>query len=70
MPRIADGQAPLTLHLLSPIQITQDLEGFWEDTYLDVRKDMRGRYPKHYWPENPLTATPTHTTKARMDADV
>ncbi|MEF8939991.1 MAG: ATP-dependent helicase HrpB [Salinivenus sp.] len=72
-PRIAGGHVPVTLHLLSPaqrpVQITQDLEGFWNDTYYDVRKDMRGRYPKHYWPEDPLTATPTHTTKAQMEAD-
>jgi len=72
-PRIAGGHVPVTLHLLSPaqrpVQITQDLEGFWQDTYYEVRKDMRGRYPKHYWPEDPLTATPTHTTKAQMDAD-
>ena len=72
-PRIAGGHVPVTLHLLSPaqrpVQITQDLEGFWNDTYYEVRKDMRGRYPKHYWPEDPLTATPTHTTKAQMEAD-
>jgi ATP-dependent helicase HrpB len=72
-PRIAGGQVPLTLHLLSPaqrpVQITQDLEGFWNDTYYEVRKDMRGRYSKHYWPEDPLTATATHTTKAQMEAD-
>ena len=72
-PRIANGRVPLTLHLLSPaqrpVQITQDLEGFWQDTYHEVRKDMRGRYPKHYWPEDPLDATPTHTTKAQMEAD-
>jgi ATP-dependent helicase HrpB len=73
-PRIANGRVPLTLHLLSPaqrpVQITQDLAHFWQDTYYEVRKDMRGRYPKHYWPEDPLDATPTHTTKARMEADV
>ena len=73
-PRIADGRVPLTLHLLSPaqrpVQITQDLEGFWQGTYHEVRKDMRGRYPKHYWPEDPVHAPATHTTKARMDADV
>jgi len=72
-PRIAGGRVPLTLHLLSPaqrpVQITQDLEGFWQDTYYEVRKDMRGRYSKHYWPEDPLTATPTHTTKAQMEAE-
>ena len=73
-PRIAGGRVPLTLHLLSPaqrpVQITQDLEGFWQDTYFDVRKDMRGRYSKHYWPEDPLNAPATHTTKAQMEADV
>ncbi|WP_103027415.1 ATP-dependent helicase HrpB [Salinibacter altiplanensis] len=73
-PRIADGRVALTLHLLSPaqrpVQITQDLKGFWQDTYHEVRKDMRGRYPKHYWPEDPIHAPATHTTKARMDADV
>ena len=73
-PRIANGRVPLTLHLLSPaqrpVQITQDLAHFWAATYYEVRKDMRGRYPKHYWPEDPLGATPTHTTKAQMEADV
>jgi len=68
-PRIAGGRVPLTLHLLSPaqrpVQITQDLANFWNDTYYEVRKDMRGRYPKHYWPEDPLTATPT--AKAKPD---
>ncbi|PSQ97774.1 MAG: ATP-dependent helicase HrpB [Bacteroidetes bacterium SW_9_63_38] len=72
-PRIAGGHVPLTLHLLSPaqrpVQITQDLEGFWTGTYYEVRKDMRGRYSKHYWPEDPLAAPATHTTKAQMDAD-
>jgi len=60
---------PLTLHLLSPaqrpVQVTQDLASFWRDAYFDVRKDMRGRYPKHPWPEDPLTATPTNRTKRR-----
>ena len=68
-PRIAGGRVPLTLHLLSPaqrpVQITQDLANFWDDTYYDVRKDMRGRYSKHYWPEDPLSATPT--AKAKPD---
>ena len=62
-PRVAGGQVPLTIHLLSPaqrpVQITQDLESFWDHTYHEVAKDMRGRYPKHYWPEDPYTATPT-----------
>lgn len=68
-PRIDRGRIPLTLHLLSPahrpVQVTQDLESFWRDTYFDVRKDMRGRYPKHYWPENPLEAEPTNRAKPR-----
>lgn len=68
-PRIDRGRVPLTLHLLSPahrpVQVTQDLESFWRDAYFDVRKDMRGRYPKHYWPENPLEAEPTNRAKPR-----
>ena len=68
-PRIADGQVPLLMHLLSPahrpVQVTQDLESFWRNTYFDVRKDLRGRYPKHYWPENPLEAEPTSRAKRR-----
>jgi ATP-dependent helicase HrpB len=59
-PRILGGRVPLTMRLLSPanrpVQVTQDLAGFWRSSYLDVRKDMRGRYPKHDWPEDP-TAT-------------
>jgi ATP-dependent helicase HrpB len=59
-PRIAHGRIPLTLHLLSPamrpLQITRDLAHFWVNTYTEVRKEMRGRYPKHHWPEDPLTA--------------
>ena len=62
-PRVAGGRVPLTLHLLSPAQrpaqITQDLESFWRDTYFEVKKDLQGRYPKHYWPDDPFTATPT-----------
>ena len=68
-PRIAGGRVPVTLHLLSParrpMQVTQDLAGFWERTYAEVRKELKGRYPKHYWPDNPLEAEPTRRTKPR-----
>ncbi|MEM9709351.1 MAG: ATP-dependent helicase HrpB [Pseudomonadota bacterium] len=63
------GGRPLRLTLLSPagrpVQVTQDLEGFWANSYGDVRKDMRGRYPKHPWPEDPRAAQPTLRTKAK-----
>jgi len=66
-PRIAAGNVPLLLHLLSPakrpVQVTQDLAGFWSRSYIDVRKQLRGRYPKHHWPEDPLTAPPTAKAK-------
>jgi ATP-dependent helicase HrpB len=65
-PRIGAGAVALTFKLLSPalrpVQITRDLAGFWRTSYAEVRKDMRGRYPKHIWPENPLQAVPTHRT--------
>lgn len=59
-PCIDDGRQPLLMELLSPgfkpVQLTQDLESFWQATYFEVRKELRRRYPKHYWPENPLEA--------------
>ena len=68
-PRVGGGRVGVTMHLLSPaqrpVQVTRDLAGFWKTSYFDVRKDLRGRYPKHYWPEDPLTAEPTRRAKPR-----
>jgi ATP-dependent helicase HrpB len=68
-PRIAKGRIAVVLHLLSPaqrpIQVTQDLKSFWERTYPEVRKELKGRYPKHPWPEDPWSATPTARAKPR-----
>ena len=68
-PRIGGGHVPITFKLLSPahrpLQVTRDLASFWNNAYVEVRKDMRGRYPRHYWPENPLEAEPTRRAKPR-----
>lgn len=68
-PAIARGRLPLTLHLLSPsqrpVQVTRDLASFWENAYFEVKKDLKGRYPKHYWPDNPYEATATNRAKPR-----
>jgi ATP-dependent helicase HrpB len=71
-PRLLEGRLPLTLHLLSPagrpVAITADLEGFWSQGYAAVRRELRGRYPRHPWPEDPLQALPTALTRARLRA--
>ncbi|HTV80045.1 MAG TPA: ATP-dependent helicase HrpB [Steroidobacteraceae bacterium] len=68
-PRLAAGRVPVTFKLLSPaqrpVQITRDLASFWQGSYADVRKDLRGRYPRHYWPDDPAIAEPTRRAKPR-----
>ena len=68
-PRLGGGRVPVTFKLLSPahrpVQVTRDLAGFWRGSYSEVRKDLRGRYPKHYWPENPLEARPVRGVRRR-----
>lgn len=69
-PAILKGQYPLMIHLLSParrpVQVTRDLASFWANTYHEVRKELRIRYQKHYWPDDPVSAQATATTKKRM----
>jgi ATP-dependent helicase HrpB len=68
-PRLGGGIVPMTFKLLSParrpVQITRDLAGFWRGSYAEVRKELRGRYPRHYWPEDPLQAEPTRGLRRR-----
>jgi ATP-dependent helicase HrpB len=68
-PRIAGGRQVVKLHLLSParrpVQVTQDLANFWRSTYAEVKKDLKGRYPKHYWPDDPLVAEATARIRPR-----
>ncbi len=68
-PRIAGGNVPVMVHLLSPagrpVQVTKDLASFWRSAYQEVKKELRGRYPRHHWPDDPLTAQPTNRTKRR-----
>lgn len=68
-PRVAEGRVAVTLHLLSParrpIQVTQDLRNFWNSTYIEVKKELKGRYPRHPWPDDPWNAAPTRKTKPR-----
>jgi len=68
-PTVMSGAIPLVVHLLSPahrpVQVTSDLNSFWAEGYAEVRRELRGRYPKHEWPEDPTTAPPTNRTKRR-----
>ena len=68
-PRIAGGRVPVMVHLLSPasrpVQVTKDLASFWRSAYQEVKKELRGRYPRHHWPDDPLSAQPTNRTKRR-----
>jgi ATP-dependent helicase HrpB len=68
-PTLGPGRVPVTFHLLAPngrpVQTTRDLRSFWERTYPEVRKELRGRYPRHPWPDDPWAARPTHRPNRR-----
>jgi ATP-dependent helicase HrpB len=68
-PRLAEGRVPVTMQLLSPagrpVQVTKDLASFWRQGYFEVRKDLKGRYPRHPWPDDPLSAPATRRAKPR-----
>jgi ATP-dependent helicase HrpB len=70
-PKIINGKVNLIVHLLSParrpLQITTDLIGFWNSSYKQVQKEMKGRYPKHPWPDDPFVATPTKKVKPNVN---
>ena len=70
-PTVLEGRLPVSVHLLSPagrpVAITRDLEGFWQEGYSQVRRELRGRYPKHPWPEDPRTAPATALTRNRLE---
>ena len=69
-PRVAGGRIPVCMHLLSPaqrpVQVTSDLRSFWQNGYPLIRKELRGRYPRHHWPDDPWSATPTNRIKPRQ----
>ena len=68
-PSVNNGKVSLLIHLLSPgfkpVQVTSDLKNFWNETYFEVRKDLKGRYPKHHWPDDPWTAEAVRGVKRR-----
>ena len=70
-PALMDGHCRLMMHLLSPahrpMQVTQDLNSFWKTAYHEVKKELRGKYKKHYWPDDPLTAQATSKTRKQMN---